>query len=213
MQQVNLYLDSLRPKKELLTLGQMLSALVLVVLILVVVSFLVQRSKVNVEHKLAAKQRMYNQLLNQEKTLEVRVKGLQIDESLQNLNKRLEKRIKLNDKLAKTIDSAIHVEQGQFSKLLLALSRQYLSGISLTHIKFDNGGNGITLEGNAVSADKVPEYLQRLRHETNFVGRSFRTFIVEGKPHSPFLAFYLSTDVVGQDQVSALNTPSMGANP
>jgi hypothetical protein len=213
MQQVNLYLESLRPKKVLLTLGQMLSSVVLVAVVLVVATLLVQRSAVKAEHKLASKQRMQDQIQNQEKALEVKVKALKVDESLQNLNTRLEKRVKLNKQLAKTIDGAIHVEQGQFSKLLLALSRQYLSGVSLTHITFDNGGRGITLAGNTTAADKVPEYLQRLRQEPNFVGRSFRTFVVEGKKHSSALSFYLSTNVSDQDQASALSAPSSGGKP
>ncbi len=195
MQQVNLYVDSLKPKKVYLSLVHMLLAFVLISLLLVGATFLGQSNMNSWSSKLAAKQQLKEQILQQAKAFEVQVKGLKVDVSLQNLNARLEKRIEANDRLASTIDGAIRIEQGQFSKLMTALARQYLSGVSLSRIKFDKGGLEIALSGQTDAANKVPEYLQRLRKEPLFIGRAFRSFLVENQDGSNALFFNLSTQL------------------
>ncbi len=193
MQQVNLYVESLRPKKEYLTLLHMLIIFVFITVLLAAATVWMKSASHKWEDKLASKSKIKTQMLEQTKLLEVKVKGLVVDISLQNLNERLSKRVAANRMLAKTIDGVIKVNQGQFSKLMMALARQYITGISLSNIVFDQGGVDIALTGNASSAEKVPEYLQRLRKEPLFVGRTFKAFTVEKQKEKRSLIFHLGT--------------------
>jgi hypothetical protein len=60
-----------------------------------------------------------------------------------------------------------------FSEYLRAFSRGRLEGVWLTAFDIARGGADLTIAGRALSADLVPEYLQRLNSEPPIHGRQF----------------------------------------
>jgi hypothetical protein len=71
-----------------------------------------------------------------------------------------------------------------FSGYFRALARQDLEGIWLTNIVIGNGGATIGLQGNALQAELVPQYMQRLGQEAVMKGKSFATLEI-GEPPPP----------------------------
>lgn len=69
-----------------------------------------------------------------------------------------------------------------FSGYLRALARQDLEGIWLTDIVIGHGGATIGLQGNALQAELVPQYMQRLGQEAVMKGKSFSTLEIGAPP-------------------------------
>ncbi len=58
-----------------------------------------------------------------------------------------------------------------FSEFLAALGRQATTGVWLTHIRIEEAGNGLSVEGRSLRADLVPAYLRALSREPMMRGR------------------------------------------
>ena len=71
-----------------------------------------------------------------------------------------------------------------FSGYLRALARQDLEGVWLTDIVIGNGGATLSLQGNALQAELVPQYLQRLAQEPAMKGKTFSALEI-GAPPQP----------------------------
>ena len=96
-----------------------------------------------------------------------------------------------------------------FSEYMRAFSRQRLDGVWLTGFDIAAGGAALTITGRALSADLVPEYLQRLNREVPMQGRQFASVSIHQPkvmpdpglaqtknlklPLPPFLEFTLSS--------------------
>lgn len=72
-----------------------------------------------------------------------------------------------------------------FSGYLRALARQDLEGVWLTDIVVANGGASLSLQGNALQAELVPQYLQRLAQEPAMRGKTFSTLEIGAPPLPP----------------------------
>jgi Tfp pilus assembly protein PilN len=66
-----------------------------------------------------------------------------------------------------------------FSEYLAALGRQHTPQLWLTGFAVNGGTGAIELAGRSVSAELVPEYLQRLARESALVGQRFDRFEIE----------------------------------
>jgi hypothetical protein len=88
-----------------------------------------------------------------------------------------------------------------FSEYLRAFARQSFEGIWLTGLKIGAGGRDIAVEGRALNAEFVPNYLRRLGGESIMQGHAFSQLMIQlpkpqgaGMPESkpPFVEFRLS---------------------
>jgi hypothetical protein len=73
-------------------------------------------------------------------------------------------------------------QAGGFSGYFRALARQDLEGVWLTDIVIGSGGATLSLQGNAMQAELVPQYLQRLAQEPAMKGKSFSTLEIGAPP-------------------------------
>lgn len=81
-----------------------------------------------------------------------------------------------------------------FSEVLGGLGRQRLEPLWLTHIRLAEGGEQLGLSGQTLSADAVPQYLQRLAAEPALKGREFQYFsILRPEKAGAPLVFSLAT--------------------
>lgn len=62
-----------------------------------------------------------------------------------------------------------------YSAYLQALARQSMEGIWLTGFNIVGAGNKVVLEGKAIMPDLLPLYINRLKNEPVFQGKSFGT--------------------------------------
>lgn len=79
--------------------------------------------------------------------------------------------------------SALGDTQG-FSRYLSSLANQDTDGLWLTFISLSAMGDKTRLEGQALRAELVPAYLQRLAEEPPFAKQRFHQFQIDG-PESP----------------------------
>lgn len=62
-----------------------------------------------------------------------------------------------------------------FSEYLADLARYHTKGLSLTAIKLSDGGATVTLAGEVLKTELVPQYLQNLSQGQSFKGKDFYT--------------------------------------
>ena len=117
------------------------------------------------------------------KLLKTRIAALQAaaaDKTGETKRKALESRVKSAEaelssaqRIAEAIESSAGSDSGGFSEYLRALARQTVSGVWLTSIAVDLEGDGLSLAGAALRPELVSDYIDHLRREEIFRGRSF----------------------------------------
>jgi hypothetical protein len=66
-----------------------------------------------------------------------------------------------------------------FSEYFRALARQSIEGLWLTDLRISAGGAAIGIEGNALQAPLVPQYMGRLATEPVMKGKAFATLAID----------------------------------
>ncbi len=66
-----------------------------------------------------------------------------------------------------------------FSPYLRAFARQSLDGLWLTDLRITSGGASIGIQGNALAAPLVPQYMGRLAREPIMKGKAFATLAID----------------------------------
>ena len=86
--------------------------------------------------------------------------------------KTAEEQLRTSQQIAAAIESSAGDARG-FSGYVRALARQTVNGVWLTSINIDFEGEGLSLAGAALRPELVPDYIDRLRREEIFKGKSF----------------------------------------
>jgi len=199
MQQVNLYTDDFRPKKVVLPLAQIVLIPIGVIAILAAISYWLYMGLAEDETKVAKKMAQADKMKHRLTLLEEKAKRLKRDDSLVSANKRLQLKLDARQQMIQILDSVVVKDEGGFSNLLTSLARQKTEGLWLNHISVGASGHSMTLEGRTLNADSVPGYLQNLRSEPGFIGRSFTLFSLKLDPeNSKGLDFSLHSETTEQ---------------
>lgn len=200
-QEVNLYTSDLRPRKEPLVFRQLAwSAAALVVMFAVAGLWLWHR---------------HHALLAEQASLQVSVSALQADDdrlakavgamhidpalsrSVASLKSDIDQRLRLLSQIHRLSGAG----QMGFSPYLTALARQSASDLWLREVVLNGSTGDVTLSGRTTKPEAVPDYLERLRQEAAFKGKSFAEFDMQRDDKKPILDFVLSTQ--GKDAVGA----------
>lgn len=196
MQQVNLYPESLRPKKEWLTMA---NGIWVAAFILFAVGLMVGWSYWQVHGLKSSISGMQDEMATYQKSiaeydqiLASRTPDPQLLEDEKNLKKSVENKTKLINQ----IDSLPLGSTRGFAKQLHALGEASLTGLWLTHIEVKKGGEAVSLQGKTTKAELIPAYLKQLKHSDVFVGKGFQLFAVN-KDHKQknILSFQLQAEV------------------
>ena len=176
MQQVNLYTEEFRPRVVVLPVVQMALFYGLLVSLLIVLSIWLKAEQSDLDARVDQTQQNLNSQRAAKSVLEGKVAMLRLDDALLRNNKRLKQQIAARKALLETLDSvAVRDTQG-FSSYMIGLARQNNQQLWLTRISLAESGTSMVLEGTTVAAHQVPAYLERLKQEPVFVGRSFSAF-------------------------------------
>jgi len=195
MQQINLYTDAFRPRKVVLPLEHIIGLTLAAVLILVPVSFWLISSLDERQTALEARQKQVDEMRIRVATLEKQARAVIRDESLAQANRRLQAQIEARERMITMLDSVVVRDDEGFSGILESLARQNRPDLWLNRIVVGAGGKQMMLAGHASSADAVPAYLQNLRQESAFIGRTFTVFNLEsGEKNRQQIAFRLRSD-------------------
>lgn len=203
MQQINLYTDAFRPKKVILSLEQIILISLCTLIILVVVTLFLNAKLADSESLIALEKEKVKKLESQLVVMEGKATLLREDDSLVATNKRLSDQLKARRQLVDVLDSIVVKDDEGFSKILSSLARHKTDGLWLTGIQVGASGQTMTLEGVTLNANAVPIYLQNLREEDGFLGRTFTLFNLDADPDRPKrLNFSLRSQVTNTQQVN-----------
>ena len=197
MQQINLYTQDLRPKKLILPLAHIVAVVAVILFIQIVFTAYSQYQVAAIEAKLPSMQASVDQLQQQTVEKEAKLNAMRKDPSLVALNQRLTKRLMARRQLISMLDSLSVANQLPFSNLMRGLARHQVDFLWLTQIQFADGGHKVGLKGKTLQAESVPHYLQMLRGETLFLGRTFDLFqLASDEEHEKLLHFTLSSSLM-----------------
>jgi len=185
MQQVNLYTDAFRPQKVVLSLEQILLIVVCSIVIVVIATLFLNASLAKSEQRIQQEQMRVDKLTSQVAILEEKAKLLRQDDSLMAANQRLSAKLTARRQMIDVLDSVVVKDDEGFSNILLSLARQKTEGLWLTSIYVGASGKNMTIEGTTLNANAVPAYLQNLRKEDGFIGRTFTLFNLDADPDKP----------------------------
>lgn len=172
-QQINLYEERLRPRRELAT-GRNLGLGVLAVL--VVMSALVFWTRLEAEQKTEAASASRKQMTDEQEklttlthTLGQRKVSTTLAAELDSLKVILENRTEV----MAVLDSGKLGKTTGFSVFMTGFARQAQSDLWLTGFLIASGGDEIEIRGRLLDPSSLPGYVQRLSREPIFQGRRF----------------------------------------
>jgi len=176
MQQINLYTDDFRPKKVVLSLEQILLLPLITIVVLALLTYWLHLNLEQTKKDISEQESKKTSLQVRVDKLEARAR-LQIkDESLVAANNRLSETLGARQKMVGMLDTVVVKDDEGFSNILISLARQKITGLWIKEIHIGVSGKEMTLKGTTSNASAVPGYLQNLRKEASFVGRSFTLF-------------------------------------
>jgi hypothetical protein len=91
----------------------------------------------------------------------------------------LELEVKGRQEIMNVLEAGSLGDTRGFSEHLRAFARQSFEGIWLTGLKIGAGGREMSIEGRALQAGHVPNYLGRLNGETVMQGRAFSELMIQ----------------------------------
>ncbi|MEO9525096.1 PilN domain-containing protein [Marinobacter alexandrii] len=198
-QQVNLYTQELRPRKETLQAGALVALVVLLVVALGLGSAVIRYHNSELEVRV-------NALGSQTETLEQNVVRLsegvsarqpapEIQDALDRVTEILVRR----QELLVRVEGLILNDGGRFSPQMAALARQIPKDVWLTGIRLNAQPSLVTIEGRARSGALVPTYLENLGNEPVFTGQTFGAFRLTRPEEGRWIEFHVATKRAGEN--------------
>lgn len=178
-QYINLLNPALRPRREWLSLGTLAIALGAVLLVLAAAHLLVKGRADEAQRQAslaeAALQADQAKLVASAGALAAAKPDPRLAAELESLRLALHAREGALEELA----SGSLGDTSGFSEQFRAFARQASPGLWLTGFTLAGAGSEILIQGRALKAEQVPAYIQRLKDEPVFRGKSFASLQIE----------------------------------
>ncbi len=189
MQQVNLYTEEFRPKKDLLAFRNMLAVAAVLLVVCVLYSAYLAWDVRTHEQTLAVLNTANSSMQQEVDGLQAQLEARARDSRLQNENEVLKIRLHNTRLLLAAIEEGINDEgiRQRFGDILLALAKHRIEPVWLSQIQILESGERLSLVGHTREPDQVPVYLRSLGQEAALSGRSFNLFNIEQPEQTPEL--------------------------
>ncbi|MFE8072923.1 PilN domain-containing protein [Marinobacteraceae bacterium S3BR75-40.1] len=200
IQDVNLYTEDLKPKKDPLTLERAV-ALVAVLAVLVVLAAL--WSQWSLSQLQARQQKLAANIATAQTEVDSLSEKVAQQSESQALKQAVEQaRLTLvhRNELAKRMENLTLSGTEGFSRYLEGLARQVTPGLWLTGVDISSAARHLELRGLARDGDLVPQYLQNLEQEPAFAGQRFGFFELERSDESAGLQFVVASQRPGESE-------------
>lgn len=197
MQQVNLYLPELRPKKEWLTANTVASSLLGFAFLMSASLYLISSNLKEYEAKIVL-------IEKQKEIIEIRVNHIQSSPhninmvALEQTEKKLKKKVMAREQIGDLIQGQNLGNELGFSGAMLGFARQSFPSISLQHIRISRGGAFVELKGTTNIVENIPSFIGKLKNEPNFTESRFGLMSVVNAKNSSLHDFALGFDSVYQ---------------
>jgi len=192
MQQINLYLPEFRPRRTPLNLAQVLGVFLVGVLLVSLISFWGAQANAELDRELQTERGRLAELTQEVEALRAKV-DRNNQESMEERRARLRADVTRRERILQLIERQNLGNAEGFSGQLQALARQSREGLALAEFYLKQGGNYMEMRGRVASAQRLPEYLRRLRQEPSFaqVGFGVIDLARESDSRGPGLEFSL----------------------
>ena len=97
-----------------------------------------------------------------------------------------------------------------FAEQLAALGRTHSEGLWLQRIELEDGGRRLALQGRALAAELVPEFLDALEGEVAFNGVAFNRVTVRSVTDEPGVRFVLANVCMSSESDQSGSNPAAG---
>jgi len=202
-QQINLYSPVFRKQSKVFSAITMVQGLGLIVLVIAVFYFYMAGQSTLLELNAEASAQQLKSDLERLKVYGARESPAERLKMLAERKKALEATLATQTQALEALKAGAFGRSEGYSDTLRALARVSVDGVWLTRVDFAAGSGELSLSGQAVRAELVPAYLERLRADKALRGQSFAVLEVTrtaaapsapGKPNAPALvAFTLSS--------------------
>jgi len=191
MQQINLYQEQFKQRRQISLLTWVCYGLVLVLVVMAAVTWMEKRAEYQLQQCLQKSNRQHQQLLTSIAELEQRMAALkpqpQLQKKLQQLRNQLQQRQPLRIELERLV-----AQKDTIPQAVNALAAQPLRQLWLEKVEFLQGGGVVRLQGLALRADVVPDFIEQLTAQRVFGGKSFAQLGLEQQKNGRY-RFVLST--------------------
>lgn len=198
-QQVNLYTQELRPRKQTLQAGALVTLVAVLVVALGVGSAFVRYQNSELEARVSALESQTQTLEQNVVELSERVSARQPAPEIQDALDRVTETLARRQKLLERVEGLILNDGGRFSPQMAALARQIPKDVWLTGIRLDAQPSLVTIEGRARSGALVPTYLENLGNEPVFTGQTFGAFRLTRPEEGRWIKFHVATERAGEN--------------
>lgn len=169
---INLYQDSLKPKKERLPFSSVLllngAALIVMLVVVTALNFTLGAK----QQKLSEKTRAIGQLNNEIKTLSAALERKRDTQSLQQQLERVNAKIENRKRLLAYLKSGeLSFDATKYGEVMDDLANFHNQNLWLTSIDIDT--QTIRLTGQTVAPSSIPVWLKNLQNSPFFQGKSF----------------------------------------
>lgn len=199
IQQVNLYTDELRPRREPVQAPTLVWSTVAALVFLVIAAVVVRLEAGDAQARLQTLEARVAELEREATRLTAEVEAQQLDpalaQTLEETNQAIRQRQRLLDEVAKLVD---HQGTG-FSPYMAALARRVPDQLWLTGFSIDLTADQLELAGRTRSGSQVPVYLERLGQEPVFSGRRFGELRLVRAEAGPWVDFVIASGRDGGD--------------
>ncbi|HEB87741.1 MAG TPA: hypothetical protein ENI68_12115 [Gammaproteobacteria bacterium] len=185
MQQINLYQASLQKKKTRLSSQRLLMAMAFVSGLMLALGLVYTLQVRQLDAELATAQAAQAAKMAKLKTLQTQLQARHKDKQLQARVDGLVLAISNRQKVLKVLGEQRFGNIGGFTKHVSGLARQRIPGLWLTQVRISQGGASLGMKGQALKAELLPRYLQRLSTEPVFAGKAFEMLLMSRDHDQP----------------------------
>jgi len=189
-QQIDLLIDELRPRPQVLVAWQGLAAVAAGAMLLVVISAVGALAVARLTESRTTLETQVAQLADVTASL-TQSASLEADPALVARVAALETERAQRAALAEVVTRSIDRDQGGYASYLKQLAIDHDPALWLTSIRIGDGGKRVELEGKALDASDVPRFLEQLATRDRFAGHRFGGFEMTPEA-SGTLAFKIS---------------------
>lgn len=194
MQQINLYQDQFKPERITLAFNQIVLLSLLFIILLVAFSFYSYQRVESHKGLLTEQQQRYDQSQQQLATLKQQLSQQNQRPQLETELNKLEQELQGKQTVLDYLTNHTFGNQDGFSGTLASLSKQHIDNVWLTAFSLMDGGQYISLHGDATEPSLIPVYIDSLAKSDQFRGKEFSVFHLEHPDdNTEFYNFKLNT--------------------
>ncbi len=193
MQQINLYQPVFRRERKVFSAVAMLEVLAVIVVALLgvyawqsVATHALQRQLNVYQQRQAVAQKHLSKLL-------LKLSSRKVSPILTAAISRAKRELEGRRTVLRVLSSQSHGNMQGFAAVLNALSHSVHAGIWLTRVNLSDGGTQLVLAGRITQGEKLPQYLNQLRHQSVVSGYRFTKLKIVRDKDTGQLHFLLAT--------------------